>query len=112
MITAHAWLCVLEPMDMRRGVDGLSTWVLEQLGQSPTTGTGFIFANRARTRMKVLVWDANGVWLCLRRLHRGAFVWPKVGDAVFELSFEQSQWLFQGVDWQRLNPQLPSEFRL
>jgi transposase len=112
MIRADSWLCVVEPMDMRRGVDGLSTWVVQQLGRSPATGTGFIFANRARTRIKLLVWDGNGVWLCLRRLHRGSFVWPMLDDAVFELSLEQFQWLIHGVDWQRLNPQLPSEFRL
>ena len=47
--------------------------------------------------------DAQGVWLCVRRLHQGSFVWPRAD--VQEVRFTQAQieWLIAGVDWQRLS---------
>jgi transposase len=98
----HIWLAVT-PVDMRRGTDGLSSIVQQILGHSPCAGSAFIFHNRAGNRLKLLVWDGNGVWLCQRRLHRGRFVWPKVTDASFSITQEQWQWLIAGVDWQRLS---------
>ncbi|TDR30250.1 IS66 Orf2 like protein [Hydromonas duriensis] len=59
-----------------------------------------------------MVWDGNGVWLCMRRLHSGLFVWPKLGDITFEVTQEQWCWLIQGVDWQRLTAQLPDGWRM
>lgn len=112
MIDCQSLLCVVEPMDMRRGADGLSTWIQVQLGQPPAAGTGFIFANKPRTRLKLVVWDGNGVWLCMRRLHKGSFVWPQRGDSTFELTPEQWQWLVKGVDWQRLTAQLSDGWRI
>jgi transposase len=96
------WLAVA-PVDMRRGIDGLSTVVQEALGQAPCSGTAFVFRNKAGNRLRLLVWDGNGVWLCQRRLHRGSFIWPKVGDAGFGISRAQWDWLVAGVDWQRLS---------
>ena len=93
----HLWL-VVEPVDMRRGTDGLSAHVQHRLGRSPCSGAGFIFRNKAGTRLKLLVWDGNGVWLCQRRLHRGGFVWPAPGEAAFALTPTQWEWLV--ADWQ------------
>jgi transposase len=95
------WLAVA-PVDMRRGIDGLSMIVQEVLEHPPCSGSAFIFHNRAGNRIKVLVWDGSGVWLCQRRLHQGRFVWPKVGERCFSVTIEQWQWLVAGVDWQRL----------
>jgi transposase len=96
------WLAVA-PVDMRRGIDGLSMLVQEALGQAPCSGAAFVFRNKAGNRLRLLVWDGNGVWLCHRRLHRGGFVWPKVTDAGVSLSRAQWNWLAAGVDWQRLS---------
>jgi transposase len=96
------WLAVA-PVDMRRGIDGLSMIVQETLGQAPCAGMVFVFRNKAGNRLRLLVWDGNGVWLCQRRLHRGGFVWPKVGDASFCINRAQWEWLVPGVDWQRLS---------
>lgn len=90
------------PVDLRRGIDGLSSIVQQALRQAPGSGSAFVFRNRAGDRLKVLLWDGNGVWLCQRRLHRGSFVWPKAGERCFALSQAQWQWLIAGVDWQRL----------
>lgn len=96
------WL-VVTPVDLRRGIDGLSSIVQQTLGHSPCAGSAFIFRNRIGHRIKVLLWDGNGVWLCQRRLHQGRFVWPKTGESCFSISSAQWQWLITGVDWQRLS---------
>ena len=112
MMDCESLLCVVEPMDMRRGADGLSAWIQAQLGEPPQAGSAFIFTNKPRTRLKLVVWDGNGVWLCMRRLHKGSFVWPKLGDATFEVTQEEWHWLIQGIDWQRLSAQLPDGWRI
>jgi transposase len=105
------WL-VVEPVDMRRGVDGLSARIQATLGGSPCDGTAYAFTNRAHSRLKLLVWDGNGVWLCQRRLHRGHFTWPKAGDTTLPLTPGQWQWLMAGVDWQRLDAPAPAHWQV
>lgn len=101
------WL-VVTPVDMRRGIDGLSMIVQQALGHAPGSGAAFIFHNRTCNRIKVLFWDGTGVWLCQRRLHQGRFIWPKATERCFSVTPEQWQWLVTGVDWQRLSA-VPSE---
>ncbi len=108
---AQIWIAVT-PVDMRRGLDGFSGIVQQTLGHSPSAGPAFIFRNRAGNRLRLLLWDGNGVWLCQRRLHQGAFVWPKVDDVVFAISQAQWQWLIAGVDWQRLSATPSAEWQL
>lgn len=71
-----------------------------------------VFANRRRTRLKLVCWDGTGVWMGLRRLHRGQFVWPQADDACWQVSAEQWQWLVTGVDWLRLCAPAPALCRL
>lgn len=64
----------------------------------------YLFANRGANRMKVIVHDGFGVWLCSRRLHKGSFTWVKgaeLGSSV-TLSTEQFNALIVGLPWQRL----------
>ena len=98
----HIW-CAIEAVDMRMGIDGLSLRVQQALGKSPCDGSAYAFRNRRANRLKLLVWDGTGVWLCQRRLHQGSFVWPQAGDAACTLSTAQWNWLIAGVDWQRLS---------
>lgn len=95
--------CAIEAVDMRMGIDGLSLRVQQALGKSPCDGSAYAFRNRRANRLKLLVWDGTGVWLCQRRLHQGSFVWPQAGDAACTLSTTQWNWLIAGVDWQRLS---------
>lgn len=96
------WFWVLGAVDGRVGLDRLLTILLGQ-GRDARDGVGYVFCNRAGNRLRVLVVDATGVWLCHRRLHRGSFVRPKPGDPLLSLSVEQMRWLAMGVDWQRLS---------
>src|SRR5437879_2239090 len=54
----------VEGVDMRKGFDGLYGLVRDRLGQDPLSGHLFLFTNRARSRLKVLVWDGSGLWVC------------------------------------------------
>jgi transposase len=66
----------VEAVDMRKGFDGLFGLVRDELGQDPFSGHLFLFSNRSRTRIKALVWDGSGLWVCAKRLERGRFHWP------------------------------------
>lgn len=102
----------IEAVDMRIGIDGLSQRVAQSLGKAPCDGSAYAFRNKTGTRVKVVIWDGTGVWLCLRRLHQGAFVWPRSDETVCTLTHEQWQWLTTGVDWTRLCAQAKSDWRV
>jgi transposase len=66
----------LEPLDMRKGFNGLSAWVQTVLKEDPTSGHWFVFLNRRRNRLKILTYDGSGLWLCNKRLEGGTFAAP------------------------------------
>lgn len=59
--------------DMRRSFDTLASMVRDQLGEDPLSGDVFIFIGRSLDRVKILVWDVSGFWLCAKRLEQGRF---------------------------------------
>jgi transposase len=59
-----AWWLVSAPVDFRCGADRLLVHVREVLGRDPLDGSAYVFRNRRAIRLKVLVVDAQGVWLC------------------------------------------------
>lgn len=65
-----------EPMDLRRGFDGLAAATRSVIGESPLSGHVFVFLNRRRNRIKLLVWDRTGWLLLYKRLERGTFELP------------------------------------
>lgn len=71
----------VEAIDMRKGFEGLHGLVRDHLRQDPLSGHLFLFTNRTRTRLKALVWDGSGLWVCAKRLEKGRFHWPKAGPA-------------------------------
>jgi transposase len=112
MIELNQIWCIVEPVDLRHGIDGLSQWIQSSLSKSPCDGTAWAFANRAKTRMKLVIWDGTGVWCCQRRLHRGSFVWPTAHDREVVLTAEQWNYLIKGVDWQRISAQPNAHWRV
>ncbi|MDO9267604.1 MAG: IS66 family insertion sequence element accessory protein TnpB [Methylobacter sp.] len=74
------------PVDMRLGIDGLSSIVLQALGHAPCAGSVFVFRNPTGNHLRLLLWDGTSVWLCQRRLHQGHFVWPKATDVCFSMT--------------------------
>lgn len=78
-ITPHMRILVaVEPVDFRRGIDGLAAVCRQALNTDPMTGTLFVFISRRRHAIKCLVYDSQGFWLCQKRLSRGCFSgWPQ-----------------------------------
>ena len=80
-ITPHMRiLLAIEPVDFRCGIDALAGICRQRLQADPFAGTLFVFANRRRTAVRVLVYDGQGFWLCTKRLSSGRFAcWPGTG---------------------------------
>lgn len=62
-----------DPVDMRKGFDGLSALVANVLQHDPLSGDVFLFVSRNRQRAKVLLWDGTGLCVYAKRLERGRF---------------------------------------
>ena len=103
-------LVALEPVDFRKGIDGLCAVCRQQFEQDPFSGTLFVFVNRSRQAIRLLAYDGQGYWLCHKRLSRGRFVWsfdPTAGQ-VRELAVRQLQMLLWNSDPRGINVE---EFR-
>ena len=94
-----------EAVDMRKGFEGLYGLVRDHLGQEPLSGHLFLFTNRTRTRLKALVWDGSGLWVCAKRLERGRFGWP-AGDGTRSVTMrpEELAMLLNGLDLSQALP--------
>ncbi len=91
-----------EAMDMRCGINKLSAWVESRLDADPFAGDVFVFLSRDRRRVKMLVGDVSGYWLCMKRLDRGRFARPapqvvEGGMATVALSAADLQLMLEGV---------------
>lgn len=63
-------------VDMRLGFNGLEAKVREGWNLSPTSGNLFVFVNKRKNRMKILLWEKGGFWLLCKRLEKGVFPIP------------------------------------
>ena len=73
-------LVAVEPVDFRKGIDGLAQVCKEVLRHDPFGGWVFVFRNRPATALKALIYDGQGFWLCHKRLSSGHFRWWPVGN--------------------------------
>ena len=95
----------VEPVDLRKGFDGLYGLVRDQLGQDPLSGHLFLFVNSGRTRIKALVWDGSGLWVCTKGLEKGRFHWPSANDTdKVTMRPEEFSMLINGLDLEQAAP--------
>lgn len=89
-------LVAVEPVDFRKGIDGLSRVCREVLRCDPFTGAVFVFRNKRATALKTLLYDGQGFWLAQKRLSQGRFQWwPEKGhEGTSQLDAYQLQLLF------------------
>lgn len=94
-----------EPVDMRRGINGLSEIVqAAEVGELMGKNL-FVFCGRRRHSIKVLYFDKSGFCLWQKRLEKETFPWPKkLTDPVVRLSPEQFAWLLEGFDVWKMKP--------
>ena len=103
MIRIDAVWLALGASDLRGGIDKLLALVVAGFALGAQAHHAYVFANRRGDRLKVLVYDGSGLWLCTRRLQEGGFAWPRdASTGSMELTREQLDWLVAGLPWQRL----------
>lgn len=94
-------LVATEPVDFRKGIDGLARLVKDALGSDPFSGAVFVFRNRRATALKVLVYDGQGFWLCHKRLSSGRFRhWPQAGQPARPVVAHELSVLLAGGDFE------------
>jgi transposase len=75
-LTPHMRIILaVEPADFRKGIDGLSQICRSVLQSDPFSGFLFVFMNKRKTAIKMLVYDGQGFWLFQKRLSKGRFQW-------------------------------------
>ncbi len=88
------------PTDMRKSFDGLSGLVVNHLQQDPLSGDVYVFLNRRKNRIKLLLWDGDGFWIFYKRLEKGTFQLPHdvTNAPSLELAYDQLLLMLQGID--------------
>ncbi len=90
-------LIAITPTDFRRGIDGLSAVCKQQLTQDPRSGTLFVFINRSKTMVRVLVYENNGFWLMTKRLSSGKYSgWPRANKPISAMDATHLRQLLNG----------------
>jgi transposase len=66
----------------------------------------FLFTNARRNRLKLVVYDGSGLWVCAKKLDRGRFRWPDADSTVKKivLSHEELTLLLGGIDLKETKP--------
>lgn len=84
---------------MRKGFNGLGGLVTNQLGHNPLSGDIFIFVNRNRTLVKILVWDQTGFAIWHKRLEQGTFELPQVekSQTSIEITRQKLMLILEGI---------------
>jgi transposase len=89
--TYRYFLCVAST-DMRKGVDSLSG-IIREVGKDPLCGDIFIFLNRRRTQIKLLLWEGDGFSLYYKRLERGTYELPVVSQNTVSVEIQSDELL-------------------
>lgn len=90
-----------EPVDLRRGFDGLAATTRSLIREEPLSGHLFAFLNRRKNRIKVLVWDRTGWIILYKRLERGTFrlaTEPAIGARHVEIDAGELGLILEGLD--------------
>ncbi|WP_458792303.1 IS66 family insertion sequence element accessory protein TnpB [Yoonia sp. MH D7] len=91
-----------EPVDFRKGMDGLAGYVAAHFDLDPFDGAIYVFRSRRADRLKMIVWDGTGLVLIMKRLNGKRFVWPKPQSGPVILTKMQLDALFEGIDWRNI----------
>lgn len=66
-----------QPVNLRKSFDGLSNETREVLRLNPLSGHIFVFLNRRKNQVKLLMWTRGGFTVVHKRLERGRFSWVR-----------------------------------
>ena len=85
-----------------KSFDGLCMLVKDSLELDPLSGYLFVFFNRRATMVKALYWDQNGFCIWQKRLEKGSFRKPSIVNPHWEITLQELQMLFSGIDVRHL----------
>jgi transposase len=91
--------------DMRKGFDSLCGIISSQMQLDALSGAIFIFINKKRNQVKLLLWEGDGFSLYYKRLEQGTYERPDCSDANTSavLSYQQLQFILQGVTLRKIH---------
>lgn len=87
-----------EPVDMRKQMTGLAILVEQILERNPMDGSMFVFCNKPKDKLKILLWEKNGFIIFYKRLEKQRFKWPKKSQTSVSINGEELNWLIDGFD--------------
>lgn len=92
--------------DMRKGFDSLSGIITSKMQGNVLSGAVFIFINRKRNQVKLLLWEGDGLSLYHKRLEKGTYELPATANAnassAIIISAQQLQLILQGISLQKV----------
>ena len=95
----------LEPIDFRKGINGLAAMVESEFELSPFAEALYVFSNRRRNQVKILYWERNGFCIWQKRLEEERFHWLRETDSkTAVITGQQLNWLLDGYDITRFKP--------
>jgi transposase len=88
---------------MRKNFDGLSSIITNHFKKDPLRDGIFVFVNKPRDKMKLLLWDRHGYWLLYKRLETGRFQMPPADNVTgnpeaLQITYEQLMLIIEGID--------------
>ena len=90
-----------EPTDMRKSFHTLGALVKHQMGLDVLSGSSFLFINRRKTHLKVLLWEGDGFSIYFKRLEQGTYE-HLIDLENYQLSYEQLQLLLAGIEVKKI----------
>jgi transposase len=90
--------------DMRKSFSGLHGIILESLKQDPLSGDWFVFINRRRDRIKIMLWERDGFVIFYKQLQSGTFAVPAHDGESLALTSQQLALILAGVDLKQTRP--------
>lgn len=91
-----------EAIDFRKQSNGLAAIVEQEFEHNPFDGGLYVFTNRYRNRIKMLMWENNGFVLYYKALAKDKFIWPDTSEVLISLTGQQINFLLDGLDIMRL----------
>jgi transposase len=96
-VACKYYLC-RDATDMRKGFDSLSGMVTQHMQLDALSGSVYIFMNRRRNQVKLLLWEGDGFSLYYKRLEQGSYELPAVADDTTHcITAQQLQFILQGI---------------
>jgi transposase len=89
------------PCNLRKSFEGLTNEVRQVLAKDPLSGHVFVFLNRRKTQVKLLLWTRGGFTIVTKRLERGTFTFPcrvTTAAASVEVDVHELSMLLEGID--------------